>query len=387
MGSRRFTYILNHYSEQEASHFYHVLGLLEALGRRGTLITLVIEKADCIPRFKSANITVIVLKHRGMLRFVELFSVVKGLIRMGHTRTFVRIAAMATIIASLAHRLFGGQVFLWQSGTTLEYDLGQPLTARKVRWFFTSYLPNGAARRLAHVFVTGPASMVDYYSRVAGVPREKIRLLANDVDVTRFARPSDSRSRKAQFLSRHGMASNVLVLLLVHRLSPVRRTLDYFPGCIGHLRTVGLLGKSVVIVAGSGPELPCVQAETKRCNLERRCIFLGSVPNHEIHSLYAIADIFLHPTYNEGFSRVVLEAMAAGLPIISTDAGGTRELVGVEQNRFVVPRDNPAAFASGLEALVRDRHLRERLSRENVERVRLYSTDKVAELYESVLFA
>ena len=211
-------------------------------------------------------------------------------------------------------------------------------------------------------------------------------MLYNDIDVGRFTPPEDRHVQKAAFLTAHGLEPDNLVLLLVHRLSPVRRTQLYFPSCLVPLRDGGLLQRVVVIVAGSGAELPSIQAEVQRMGLADRFIFLGNVPNREIQQLYAVADIFLHPTYNEGFPRVVIEAMAAGLPIVSTDAGGTRELMGEVQSSLVVSRDEPQAFALCLEKIIADSSLRQRLASENRSYVERFSTANIAAMYEEVLF-
>lgn len=384
---KKLIYILNSYSTTDSSHFHHVLGLLEALAERGIKIALVIEKTDGAPVFRSPNIKVVTLKHRfPLLRAMELFKNLCILIRQGFDRTYIRIAAPAALTATLAHRLFGGATFFWQSGTTLEFDREQPFNRKKIRWYLASHIPSILARRFVHYFVTGPAFMVDYYANVAGVQRGKIRLLYNDIDIQRFAPDPKQTAQKASFLTEHGLAPGTLVLLLVHRLSPVRRTGLYFPNCLSHLKDAGVIGQVAIVVAGAGSELPEIKKQIHDLKLDDRCIFLGSVPNKEIERLYAIADIFLHPTYNEGFPRVVLEAMAAGLPIVSTDAGGTRELMGELQSSLVVPRDEPASFSTCLEILVRDSGLRQRLARENAAHVERFSTVKVAAMYEKVLF-
>lgn len=387
MRPRKLIYIMNSYSSNESSHFHHVPGLLEALAARGIEITLVIEKANSIPAFSGANIDVIILKHRfGLMRFLELFCVITKLIRQGFTRTFVRIAAPAALTAALAHRIFGGSVFLWQSGTAIEYDMIQPISGKKLKWYLGSYIPNAIARRFVHYFVTGPAFMADYYSRICGVRKEKIRLLYNDVDIGRFTPPEDCSLQKTIFLKSHRFEPESLILLMVHRLSPVRRTRLYFPSCLTPLLDDNLLSSVVVVAAGTGSELSSIQAEAKHIGVAERCVFLGDVPNREIHKLYAVADIFLHPTYNEGFPRVILEAMAAGLPIVSTDAGGTRELMGELQSNCVVSKDDPQSFAVFLKKLIIEPSLRQRLANENQAHVERFSTANVAAMYDEVLF-
>jgi len=353
----------------------------------GVEIALVVEKADDTPIFSNTNISVFTLVHKTPLRrYYELFKVIRGLIRSGFNHTYVRIAAPATLIATLAHRLYGGQTFLWQSGTTHEYDAAQPLSWKKMRWYFSSHIPNAMARRYVSTFVTGPQYMVDYYSNVVGIDPDKIRLLYNDIDLERFSPRSDKIAQRIQFLQQHGLAKDTLLLLLVHRLSPVRLTGRYFPYCITHLRDAGLLDDVCIVIAGDGEELTSLKAEAEASGVSNHCLFLGGVPNREIQNLYGISDIFVHPTYNEGFPRVVIEAMASALPIVSTDAGGTLELVGPNQAKLIVDKNSPSDFSKTLAGLIEDEQLQHKLAKENLSHVRRFSTENIALMYEEVLF-
>ena len=115
--------------------------------------------------------------------------------------------------------------------------------------------------------------------------------------------------------------------------------------------------------------------------------FHGSVPNRKLDAFYSAATVFIMPSYREGFPRVVVEAMAHGLPIVSTDAGGSRDLFGDRQQEFVVDRDDPVAFAASLATLLHSAELRQALATENLERVKRYSTSAVARMYDKALGA
>jgi glycosyltransferase involved in cell wall biosynthesis len=357
------------------------------MAEQGCEIVLLIEKPGMLPELDHPAIKVIGLRTRlPILRHVELFARVASLIKLGYQTTFIRIAAPASIMASLAHRIFGGRSFLWQSGTTHEHDWAQPRSMDKFKWWLSSYAPNWLARRLVHRFVTGPEAMVDYYTDVVGVPREKITMLYNDIQIERFSGTTHGDAR-GQFFTEHNLSNNPLVLLLVHRLSPVRRTLMYLEPTLDALAKQVPERNWVLVVAGGGSELEAVKALTHRLGLSNRVIFLGNVPNRDIPALYSMADIFVHPTYTEGFPRVLIEAMAAGLPIVTTDAGGTSQLLGSQQLNYMVKKHEPLEFArKAIDLIGRVDHW-EVLGKENKDVVQRFSTPAVAQMYLRALFS
>ena len=383
---KKLIYILNSYSETDASHFTHILHLLEIMAQQGCTVVLIIEKAEGLPAFKNPNVRVVGLKARKpVVRHIELFRLMSGLIGDGYEASFVRISAVTSIVASVAHRIRGGRSYLWQSGTTHEHDWAQPPSMKKFRWWISSFIPNWLARRLTQYFVTGPEAMVDYYANVVGVPRSKIKLLYNDIQIERFQDVAVQDERKS-FLTNRNIPEEITVLLLVHRLSPVRRTLMYLKPLLVRLKENNHETDWVLIIAGSGSELPEAKAIVAELGLGEKVIFLGNVPNKEIPRLYAVGDVFVHPTYTEGFPRVLIEAMAAGLPIVTTDAGGTAQLLGKKQRRFLVDKSQPEAFVEAAVDLIKSRECWKDLSRENKAVVERFSTPAVASMYMDTIF-
>lgn len=384
--SGRLIYILNHYSADDSSHFPHIVHLLQVIAEQGSEVTLIVEKsAGDLPAITHPRVSVRKLRSRTPgIRHLELFVLLLRLISEGFSATFVRIAAPAAIVAALAHRLAGGKAFLWQSGTTHTYDTAQPLSIRKVRWWVGSYLPSKLARQLVHHFVTGPEAMVDYYAETVGVPRKKIRLLYNDVQIDRFVAKGRSED-KARLLRDLRLPADAVLLLLVHRLSPVRKTLMYLEPTLAALQHHR--NDWVLVIAGEGSELGAAKALVARFGLEERVRFLGAIPNRDIHRLYGAADLFIHPTFTEGFPRVLIEAMASSLPIITTNAGGTAQLLGPRQANYMVDKDEPAKFAEKTLALLQAREEWESMAIENFQQVQRFSTPEVAAMYRRVLFS
>ena len=381
----KLVYVLNHYSKDESSHFVHVFALIEALAQRGVRIVLVIEKAVDLPVISHANVEVVGLQEpRPTRRWLRLCREIRRAIRRGYRTVFVRIAVPAALAAVVAGLGTGARVFYWQSGTVHAIDRDSRQGGRKIAWLVRSWLPFRLAIAGVDRFVTGPESMVRYYRDEVGVPARKLVNLYNDIDVDGFRARMASHGRDAE-RARLGADPHTPVILFVHRLSPVRRTMTFIPSLLAALGS--RMGRRWILVfAGGGPEHEALVAEIARAGAGAQCRVLGDVPGHALPALYAAADLFVHPSYAEGFPRVILEALAAGLPIVTTDAGGTAQLLGPLQQQFVTSRDDPMKFADSVMKLLESGELRQALTAENAATVRKFDTPVVAAMYQRALF-
>lgn len=109
-----------------------------------------------------------------------------------------------------------------------------------------------------------------------------------------------------------------------------------------------------VRVAGGAHDLVRTQAESSALT------FLGRIPRSEIVKEFSTADVFVLPTLAEGSATVIYEAMAAGLPVVTTRAAGASIEDGVDG--LIVPERDPLALAAAIERLVCDRALRDRIA-------------------------
>ncbi len=109
------------------------------------------------------------------------------------------------------------------------------------------------------------------------------------------------------------------------------------------------------VLAGEGPERSRVRALIREAGLESHCLLMGRVDESDLHSLYRIADWFVHPTRYEGSSLVTLEAMAHGLPVVSSRTGGLPDKVVDGVSGFLVtPGDSEELSARLGDALTVD---------------------------------
>lgn len=375
-------YVLNNYSSKSTEHFYHVLNLLENIAEKGVKIALVIEKADDIPETSSANIQVICQTQKNsFFRGIELFYILKRLIRKGYNRTFIRISINSTLIAIIANKIHKGKVYYWQSGTTYNLDK-EKLKKNKIKWFLSKYIKWKLLIDNVDYFVTGPQTMLEYYHKEVNVKKEKLKLLYNDINLERF-NPVDL-IKKDEIRKELSLPLDKLIILVVHRLSPVRKTDYYLPYIIN--KKVFDNKNAQIIVIGEGPEKEGLLNEVKSKNYEKYIKFIGAKPNSDIEKYYRAANIFLNPSYTEGFPRVIIEAMASGLPVVSTDAGGTRDLFESLQNDFVSAKEDRDKLKENLTYLLNNYNLKDNLVAENIQKVKEFSTEQVSEMYIKELF-
>ena len=300
---------------------------------------------------------------------MRLFRQVREMIslrREGYRLTFVRISRPAALIVSIFGPLLGFRSLFWLSGTVLDLESLKP-TLKRIK---DRFLLDVIIRRTTYL-ATGPESMVQYYMDNLGLPRNKIQMLYNDIDITAFP-PGSKRTDDGEYR-----------LLLVHRLSPVRRTDLYFPRILEAMRTALMSGQKVRLdVVGSGSEMESLKKVVSDFGTDVDVTFHGALPNNQLNRFYQAADIFLMPSYREGFPRVLLEAMSHGLPIVSTDAGGVRDILGPQQVAYVTDRDDTQGFGTNIEIMLSHPQIWSELREENLSWVQRFSTPAVAEMYD-----
>jgi phosphatidylinositol alpha-mannosyltransferase len=208
------------------------------------------------------------------------------------------------------------------------YDLAAPLLRR------------AAAHLTVRIAVSERAADFER-ARIGG----EFRIVPNGVDVSRFAdaEPADlGPGRK---------------LLFVGRLDERKG----FPVAIEAFERLAADRPDVhLIVVGDGPQRNAI--DRLPTMLRARVMMLGAVPNEELPPIHAACDLYLGPsTGGESFGIVLVEAMAAGLPVVASDTPGYDEVVTDDSQGLLVPPRDPAAFAAAAARVLDDDGLAERL--------------------------
>ncbi|ODV00720.1 MAG: glycosyl transferase family 1 [Rubrivivax sp. SCN 70-15] len=184
-----------------------------------------------------------------------------------------------------------------------------------------------------------------------GVDPKRIHVIGNGVDLTRFrALP------RAEARAKMALPPDVPILVSVGGLVPRKgfhRVIELLPALIHRFPDLRYL-----VVGGPSPEgdmTDALRAQVRTLGLERHVVFTGPLPPDELHLPLSAADVFVLSTANEGWANVFLEAMACGLPVVTTDVGGNAEVVNSPRLGRVVPFDEPQALQQAIdEALTAD---------------------------------
>jgi glycosyltransferase involved in cell wall biosynthesis len=177
---------------------------------------------------------------------------------------------------------------------------------------------------------------------------------------------------------RHGLdRPYVLSAATLEPRKNLSRLIEAFAGLPADARA----GRELVLVGGRGWATEELDATIARHGTEVRV--LGFVPDAELASLYAAADLVAYPSLAEGFGLPVLEAMAAGAPVLTSDRSSLPE-VGGDAAVYVDPTDT-AAIRRGLEALLRDPGRRDAMREAGPRRAEEFSWDRTARATLSAL--
>jgi glycogen synthase len=146
----------------------------------------------------------------------------------------------------------------------------------------------------------------------------------------------------------------------------------------------------LLVYSGIGPDFDAVENRISELGLEASVQMLGYVDYEKVPEVYKNADIFASPTYAEGFSNTILEAMASGLPIVSTKSVGVVDCLRNEENGLLVEIGEISGIKNALRRILTDKHLRTMLADNALNECRnTYSWEKIGRqiigIYERVL--
>jgi glycosyltransferase involved in cell wall biosynthesis len=230
---------------------------------------------------------------------------------------------------------------LWRSHRWLAFHHGYTRVDKKMlvynqfdRW----------SLRAAHQIVT----VCEPFARQLtsrGIPRARIAIQHNSVPV--FHRPDPSVVARLRASLR--IPDTIPVLLAVGRLSAEKGFADLVQAVAVAQRGAPEFRLAIV---GEGPERQRLEASIAQLGLTGRVLLPGH--DHDMAAWYAMAYALVMPSHSEGSPNVLLEAMAAGLPVVATNVGGIPEMVTDDETALLVSSRNPQALGGAIARILTD---------------------------------
>ena len=243
---------------------------------------------------------------------------------------------------------------------------------RRTKYHLINWLLSFFTDRIIAVSKAVKESLVRYDR----INRKKIQVIYNGIDLSKFGGPLTKNEVRAEL----GIKPDEYVIGVIARLEEQKghryllEALSNIPEHLGSLK---------ILIVGDGQLRSALEAETKKRALSSNVLFLGT--RKPIAPILKALDLFLLPSLWEGFSMAILEAMAAGIPVIATLVGGAGEVITSGKDGLLIPPGDAQSLAEAIKdaLLHRDKYLE--MARSGRERVRQnFSQEKHMEVLQSL---
>ncbi len=222
---------------------------------------------------------------------------------------------------------------------------------------------NRLAYRFAHRVLANSPSVGDLVVAEEGVPRSRLVVIPNFVDEAAFTPLSDPR--RSELRRRMGLREGDIAVGVVANLYPVK---DHATLVRAAARLAASCPNVRFVLVGEGDQLAHLEAQARAAKVADRVLLPGRI-QHE-PGLPGVFDVAVLTSREEGFPNYVVEAMAAGRPVIATRVGGVPDAVTDQETGFLIDAGDDDALARSLERLLNEPALRHQMGRAAVARAR-----------------
>ncbi|MEN6552456.1 MAG: glycosyltransferase family 4 protein [Methanobacterium sp.] len=237
------------------------------------------------------------------------------------------------------------------------------------------YIPDKFTKLISKIVLKNANFVIaltqDMKEAMMKIYQRDIIVIPNGIDMERFKEISIRTSHN----------DKVKTILFVGTLRPVK-------GVIYLIEAMKIVKNEYhgakLLIVGDGTEGDKLRAIVKELDLEDSVSFAGQRSNNEIPKYMAESDIFVLPSLSEGFPNVILEAMAVGLPVISSKVGGIPNIIQEGINGLLVEPMNSKDIANKILILLNNEDLRKKISINNKIYVQKYSLDTIVEKLEKI---
>ena len=237
-----------------------------------------------------------------------------------------------------------------------------------------------ALNRWATMVVTVSAAIEDEYVR-RGLRPAKTRVVHNGIDIAKFDRPRDAC--RTFIREQFGISEQVPLVVTVSVLRPAK-------GIEVLLEAIPRVPDAHFLIVGDGPKREEWAAAAATLGISNRIHWAGY--RRDVATFLAGCDVFAHPSLDDAFPTVLLESLAAGVPIVASRVGGIPEIVDEGETGLLVPAGDADALSTAIRQLLADRpRLDAMRSAARATAARRFSTEawvaRLSRIYDEVLSA
>lgn len=330
-GARRLLLVIDNLARGGAQR--QAFLLVRGLAARGYAIRVLVLNGDADPAVLASMVAHAEVRVIGKVRLAAGLGPV-GLwlgIRAWRPRVILTMLEVSDLLGRIAGRFYGGAAVV----TSI-----RARNAQKPAWWFRL---DRMTMRWADRVVFNSAAVVRASLETEGVRPEQACVIVNGVEpLPPGTAPADPAAL--------GLRPGAMVILAAGRLQPQKR-MSVLVSALAALPQP--LAHAELLVAGGGPLLESLRQQAAGLGIAHRVHLLGT--RDDLPALMALADVFVLPSAWEGMPNAVMEAMAAGCPVVATSIDGTRDLIPEASYGWLVAPDDVEQLAAALSEALGDR--------------------------------
>ncbi len=366
-----------------------IIGPKDTIGGHGTYVNDVLryQFRDCVvSNFNTTNTGKQVTK-KGTTETADIFKTPLKIVLSAVCAVFIRCVRFLCALFKLCP-----DIVLITGASNLFYEQAYyiiccRLTCRKVFLHYHGPLDlfisqSGCFKRSLIGYVYGKLhklivlSRKDFDIAKRCLPHKKIAIITNYVSSSNY---------QLQFPQKLSSTDGITRLVFLGGSKPLRKGLK---DIVKAINSMVFPENKVLFLLSGGDEVRRIIESDINFESKRMINILGWITEEDKQKLYLGADVMVLPSYDEGLPYALIEAMASGMAIVSTNIGGIPELVPSQDYGFIIEPGDIPALSAGLATLIRDKELCKKIGRNNIERVKQhYTMDKIFKNLEEILLS
>ena len=350
---KKICYILPKFDLNIDTHYFYLYDFINEVAKDINLVLLIEKSNSNISFFKNVSKVYVQKFSWTPLRVIENFFLLFWIRAQGVKNFYIHYSYISAFNASLIAHLSGAKTFYWSCG---------------MMWLFGRDKALEFILKSINYLVTGVEALKSGYIEHFGILADKVKIMPNWIDLERFSYDH------LDIYNKYDLEKDKQYILFVHRLAKRKGA--------HHIASIAKeLPKYDFLIVGDGPDKAKLQEEIKDLSNVK---LVGKVPNSDIPALMKASYLFFMPSEEEGFPRVLLEAMAAGTPYTAFDIGGVREISTREQQEYIV--EDVDAMNLAIRKILSNEDIYDNLKQVNLEHVKQFDIKIVKNKFIELIY-